>query len=100
MYLASKNGNNVVRCIVVQAEQGDTPVVNNRSPTDLRLAAMDAQSPQVAAILVTVADWLEGQEQHKEPLHERIAVWADRCATGCRVKAAVTEFIAGLDPNY
>lgn len=72
----------------------------NRSTIDLRLQAVDAQSVQVAAILVTVAEWLDGIEQHSEPLHERIAVWADKCSAGCRIKSAVKSFVDSLDSNY
>jgi len=77
--------------------------MTSRTTTDLRRQATECRNPRAAAILASVATWLEGRpatEGNLEP-HEFADLWAsDPCSGGCRMRNAVTEFMNNTTPNY
>jgi hypothetical protein len=74
-----------------------------RTTTELRLQAMDCKNPRAAAILVSVANWLDGKQTTEGNLqpHEFADLWTtNQCVDGCRIRKIVDEFINNTTPNY
>jgi len=73
------------------------------STRDLRVQATQCRNPRAAAILISVASWLEGKpatDGNLQP-HEFADLWTeDPCAGGCRIRKAVAEFMENTTPNY
>lgn len=78
-------------------------VVVMRSVIDLRVQATKCRNPRAAAILTSVAGWLEGKsatDGNLEP-HEFADLWTeDGCVKGCRLRNAVREFMENTTPTY
>jgi len=74
-----------------------------RTTTDLRFQAMHCKNSRAAAIIVSVANWLDGMQTTDGNLqpHEFTDLWTeDPCSGGCRIRTAVSEFMNNTTPKY